>query len=99
MNLVFTIIAISSIVFVMMFLSTDGNYYLKYTFSAPFLSHYSALINSKSYTLNQSLLDNGCDFLNLCDHVGSKLSGVLLPANNDIIDISYLNSYLELPFP
>lgn len=99
MNLVFTFIAISSIVFMMMFLSTDRNYYLKYTFSAPFLSRHSALIDSKGYTSNQTLLNNGCDFLNLCDYVGSKLSGVLLPTTNNIIDISYLNSYLELPFP
>ncbi len=98
MNLISKFIAISSIAFVII-LSTDG-YYLKYTFSEPFSSQYSDFVNSKSYKPNQTSLNTGCDFLNLCgNYVGNKFSGVLLPINNNIIDISYLNSYLELPFP
>jgi hypothetical protein len=100
MNLISAFVAISSIVFMMIFLSTDGYYYLKYIFSSPFSSQYSTLIDSKSYTSNQTSLNTECDFLNLCgDHIGNKLSGALLPTNNNIVDISYLNSYLELPFP
>jgi hypothetical protein len=100
MNLVSTFIAVSSIVFMMVFLSTDGFYYLKYTFSESVSNPYSALITSKSYTSNQTSLDTGCDFLNLCgNYVANKLSGALSHVNNDVIDISYLNSFLELPFP
>jgi hypothetical protein len=99
MNLVFTFMVFSFFMYMVMFLSIDGNYYLKYAFSASFSNHYPALIDSKSYTSNRTLSNNDCDFLNLCDHIGSKLSGILLPTNNNIIDISYLKSYLELPFP
>ncbi len=98
MNLISKFMAIFSIVFVII-LSTDG-YYLKYTFSEPFSNQYSTYVDSNSYKPNQTSLNTGCDFLNLCgNYVGSKLSGVFLPATTNIIDISYLDSYLELPFP
>ena len=88
----------SSIVF-MMIVSTNDSY-LKYTFSEPFSSQYSDYINFKSYKPNQTSLNTGCDFLNLCGNYGdNKLNGLLLPANNNIIDISYIGTFLQLPFP
>ncbi len=98
MNLIFKSIAISSIVFVMI-LSPD-NHYLKYIFSESFSSHYPTSFYSNSFKSNQTSLDTGCDFLNLCGkNIDNKLSEVSLSFNNKIVDISYLNSYLQLPFP
>ncbi len=98
MNLIFKYIAISSIVFVMI-LSAD-NQYLKYIFSESFSSHNPASSYSNSFKLNQTSLDASCDFLNLCGkNIDNKLNEVSLSFNNKIVDISYLNSYLQLPFP
>ncbi|MEJ7641335.1 MAG: hypothetical protein WKF36_03965 [Candidatus Nitrosocosmicus sp.] len=94
----FKFIAISSLVFVMI-LSPD-DHYLKYIFSESFSSHYSAYFYSNGSKSNQTSIDTGCDFLNLCGkNIDSELSEVSLSFNNKIVDISYLNSYLQLPFP
>jgi hypothetical protein len=98
MNLIFKYIAICSIVFVVI-LSPD-NHYLKYIFSESFSSHNPASFYSNSFESNQSSVDTGCDFLNLCGkNIDTKLNEVSLSFNNKIVDISYLNSYLQLPFP
>ena len=98
MNLIFKSIAICSVVFVM-FLSAE-NHYPKYIFSESFSSHDPASFYSNSFKSNQTSLDTGCDFLNLCgNNIDNKLSEVSLSFNNKIVDISYTNSYLQLPFP
>ncbi len=98
MNLIFKFITISSIVFVLI-LSAD-NLNLKYIFSQSFSSHYSTNLHSSNSKSNQTSVDTGCDFLNLCGkNIGNELSEVSLSFNNKIVDISYLNSYLDLPFP
>ena len=99
MNLIFQFIAVFSIVFVMV-LSTD-HHYLKYIFSESFSSHYSTNFYSNNYfKSNQTSLDTGCDFLNLCGkNIDNELGDVSLSFNNKIVDISYLTSILELPFP
>jgi hypothetical protein len=91
-------IAVSFIAFIIT-VSTDNDI-LKYIFSESFSSQYSTYFHSNNPKLNQTSLDAGCDFLNLCGkHVDNKLSEISLPFNNKIVDISYLNFYLELPFP
>ncbi len=98
MKLIFKSIAIYSIVFVMI-LSPD-NISLKYIFSESFSSPNPASFYSNSFKSNQTPLDTGCDFLNLCGkNIDNKLNEVSLSFNNKIVDISYLNSYLQLPFP
>ena len=98
MNLIFKSIAISSIFFVTI-LSAD-NHYVKYIFSESFSSHNPASFYSNSFKSNQTSMDTGCDFLNLCGkNIDNKLNEVSLSFNNKIVDISYLNSYLQLPFP
>lgn len=98
MNLIFKSVAILFIVFVVI-LSAD-NQYLKYIFSESFSSHNPASYNSNSFKSNQTSMDTGCDFLNLCGkNIDNKLNEVSLSFNNKIVDISYLNSYLQLPFP
>ncbi len=99
MDLIFKFIAISSIAFVMVLYS--DNHYLKYIFSESFTSHYSAANSySNSFKSNQTSLDTGCDFLNLCGkNIDNKLNDVSLSFNDKIVDISYLNFYMELPFP
>jgi hypothetical protein len=98
MNLIFKSIAICSVVFVM-FLSAE-NQYPKYIFSSSFSSHSPASFYSNSFESNQTSIDTGCDFLNLCGkNIDNDLNEVSLSFNNEIVDISYLNSYLQLPFP
>ncbi len=98
MNLISKSVAICSIVLVII-LSAD-NQYLKYIFSESFSGHNPASFYSISFKSNQTSLDTGCDFLNLCGkHLDNKLNEVSLSFNNKIVDISYLNSYLQLPFP
>ena len=98
MILIFKSIAVSSIVF-MLLLSADNDY-MKYIFSESFSSHNPASFYSNSFKSNQTPLDTGCDFLNLCGkNIDNKLNEVSLSFNNKIVDISYLNSYLQLPFP
>ena len=98
MRLIFKSIAVSSIVF-MMILSAD-NHYIKYILSESFSSHNPASFYSNSLKSNQTSIDTGCDFLNLCGkHIDNELGEVSLSFNNKIVDISYLNSYLQLPFP
>ncbi len=88
----------SSIAF-MIILSTD-DYYFKYTFSESFSNQqYSDYIYPRNSISNQTSLNDGCDFLNLCgNYLDNKLS-VNLPFNNKIVEVSYIDSYLKLPFP
>ncbi len=99
MNLIFKFVTIFSIAFVII-LSTD-DYYLKYIFSESFSTQYSTIyFHSNNFKSNQTSSDTGCDFLNLCGkNVDNALRGVSLPFNNKVVDISYLDSFLELPFP
>jgi hypothetical protein len=98
MDLIFRSITFASFAFVII-LSTDG-YNLKYIFSESIPSQYSVDFNSNNFIPNQTSLNTGCDFLNLCGkNVDHKLSESSLPFNNKIVDISYLTSFLELPFP
>ncbi len=96
--MIFKFIIIFSVAF-MMIISTN-NYYVKYTFSKSFSNQYSIYVNSKSYKPNQTSINTGCDFLNLCGNYGdNKLRGSLQSTNNNIVDISYIGIYLQLPFP
>ena len=87
MNLIFKSIAICSVVFVM-FLFTE-NHYPKYIFSESFSSHNPASSYSNSFKSNQTSIDTGCDFLNLCGkNIDNDLNEVSLSFNNKIVDIS-----------
>jgi hypothetical protein len=98
MILIFKSIAVSSIVF-MLLLSADNDY-MKYIFSESFSSDNPASFYSNIFKSNQTSIESGCDFLNLCGkNIDNKLNEVSLSFNNKIVDISYLNSYLQLPFP
>lgn len=99
MYLIFKLTILSSIAFVII-LSIDA-YDLKYIYSESFSSQqYSDYLNSKDSILNQTSLNSGCDFLNLCgNYAESKISAVNLPFNNKIVDVSYIDSNLKLPFP
>ncbi len=84
----------------MIILSTD-DYYFKYTFSESFSNQqYSDYIYPRNSISNQTSLNDGCDFLNLCGkYTENKLSETNLNFNSKIVDVSYLNSYIKLPFP
>ncbi|MGN6558928.1 MAG: hypothetical protein ACTHJ2_00215 [Candidatus Nitrosocosmicus sp.] len=70
-------------------------YYINYIFSEPGIAQ--NLLHSK---LNKNLTNTGCDFLNLCDeHINTKLNGISLSTDNNVIDISFFNSFIDLPFP
>jgi nanoRNase/pAp phosphatase (c-di-AMP/oligoRNAs hydrolase) len=98
MNRISKFIGISSIFFVI-FISTN-EYYLKYTFSEYFPSQYPVYVYSKSYKSNQTSLNTDCDFLNLCgNYQDNKLTVLLQSTNNNILDISYIGTYIKLPFP
>jgi hypothetical protein len=98
MDLIFKYITVASIAFVII-LSADG-YNLNYTFSESIPSTYSVYSHSNNFIPNQTSLNTGCDFLNLCGKaVDNKFGEASLPFNNKIVDISYLNSFIELPFP
>jgi hypothetical protein len=98
MNLISKSVAISSVAF-MIILSTDG-LSLKYTFSDSFSDQYSTFVQSKVPKPNQNLSNTSCDFLNLCGkHYDNELSGAGFSFNSKIVDISYYDSYLKLPFP
>jgi hypothetical protein len=97
MNRISKFIGISSIFFVI-FISTN-EYYLKYTFSEYFPSQYPIYVYSKSYKSNQTSLNTDCDFLNLCGNYQDNKLTVLLQSTNNILDISYIGTYIKLPFP
>lgn len=98
MNTISSYVTILSIFFLAILLIS--NYYIKYIFSEPFISQHLIYSNSKNDNSNKNLTDTECDFLNLCDnHSNVKVNGILLPKDNNVIDISYISSYLELPFP
>jgi hypothetical protein len=91
------------VIFYIVFLTTSSifHYYIKYIYSesVPF-----GLLQGKSHQKkpieNKTLINTGCDFLNLCnDHQSNKINGVSLSSDKKIIDISYYNSYIPLPFP
>jgi hypothetical protein len=99
MKMITKSIAISSIAFVVVILSTDG-LSLNNTFSESFLDQSSSYVQSKFSKPNQTLSNTGCDFLNLCGkYLDNGLSGAGFSFNNKIVDISYYGSYLKLPFP
>ena len=82
-------------------ISSTFHYYIKYIYSEPF-PLYKLQVNAhpKSSIENKTLINTGCDFLNLCnDHQGNRIQGVSLPTDTKIIDISHYNSYISLPFP
>ncbi|MDQ4073393.1 MAG: hypothetical protein M3162_03710 [Thermoproteota archaeon] len=66
-------------------------------------------ISSASYPKNNiaafndttDTFDKNCDFLNLCgdSKINEKLTGIISPFNNKIVDISFADTYVELPFP
>jgi hypothetical protein len=90
-----TILSISSLAILLI-----SNYYINYIFSETISSQDIIESNSKKDIENKTLINTGCDFLNLCDEQSnSKLNGISLPKDNNIIDISFFKSYLELPFP
>ena len=82
-------------------ISSTFHYYIKYVYSESFpLNQLQANSHPKSSQENKTLINTGCDFLNLCnDHQSNKINGVLLSSDTKIIDISHYNSYILLPFP
>jgi len=91
------------VIFYIVLLTTSSifHYYIKYIYSESVLL---GLLQGKSHQKNpienKTLINTGCDFLNLCnDHQSNKINGVLLSSDKKIIDISYYNSYIPLPFP
>ncbi len=89
-----TLLAIcaSSLLFV---LTLNGSF-LNFTYSeSPVASDYY----NQKYDINQTL-HNKCDFLNLCNGDGAKISSGISPTvNKGIVDISYLKIDIDLPFP
>ncbi len=79
-----------------------------YTNSLPLNVTFSE-ISSDSYYRNNiaasndtaDTFDKNCDFLNLCgdNNMNEKLTGIISPFNNRIVDISFADIYVELPFP
>ena len=54
----------------------------------------------KDYKSNQTSPNTDCDFLNLCgNYQDNKLTVLLQSTNNNILDISYIGTYIKLPFP
>jgi len=82
-------------------ISSTFHYYIKYVYSESFpLNQLQAYSHPKSSQENETLINTGCDFLNLCnDHQSNRIKGVSLSSDTKIIDISYYNSYIPLPFP
>ena len=81
--------------------SSTFHYYIKFIYSESVsFNSIQAKSQSKSSMENKTLINTGCDFLNLCnDHQSNKIKGISLPSDTKIIDISYYNSYITLPFP
>jgi hypothetical protein len=75
-------------------------YCINYIFSEPIIAQKLLHPTLNENIENKTLTNTGCDFLNLCDeHISTKLNGISLPMNNNVIDISFFNSYIDLPFP
>ncbi len=97
MNLL-SISLITSLVFLMIFMS-DGFFFLPHVFSESSSNPYSALLKSQNIVQNETV-NTGCDFLNLCsNYIAHKISNSFLVPEDNVIDASYLTSYLNLPFP
>lgn len=80
------------------FVST-GFYILPHVFSELSSNPYTALLKSSRAVQNESI-NTGCDFLNLCNnYIAHTISNSFLVSEDKVIDASYLNSYLNLPFP
>jgi hypothetical protein len=88
----FLIICASSLLLI---LTLNGSF-LNFTYSeSPVASDYYIKKNDINQTLH-----NKCDFLNLCNGDGAKISSELSsPINKGIVDISYLKIDIDLPFP
>jgi hypothetical protein len=98
MNIISAQIAILSISSLAILLIS--NYYINYIFSETIVSQDIINSNLKKNIENKTLMNTGCDFLNLCDEQSnSKLNGISFPKDNNIIDISFFKSHIELPFP
>lgn len=72
------------------------SHYFEYTYSEEFF------VNHDQY--NRMMDDNksqsDCDFLNLCSsHINKIMSDVSSPYAHKIVDISYVDLYVDLPFP
>ncbi len=82
-------------------ISSTFHYYIKYVYSESVpLNHIQVDSHSKSSMENKTLINTDCDFLNLCnDHQGNRIKGISLSSDTKMIDISYYNSYIPLPFP
>ena len=82
-------------------ISSTIHYYIKYIYSeSATLNQLQGKPYPKSSIENKTLINTGCDFLNLCnDHQSNIIKGLSLSGDTKIIDISYYNSYLPLPFP
>jgi hypothetical protein len=72
---------------------------LNFTFSE--ISSASYYKNSVASSNTTDTFDKNCDFLNLCgdNNISDKLTGITSPFNNKIVDISFADTYVELPFP
>ena len=85
-------------VFMIMFVLT-GFYFLPHVFSEFSSNPYTSLLKSGSQVQNETI-NTGCDFLNLCkNYIVHKIGNSFLVSGDKVIDASYLNSYLNLPFP
>jgi hypothetical protein len=80
----------------LLFVLTLNGSFLNFTYSeSPVASDYYI----QKYGINHTL-HNNCDFLNLCNGDGAKISSGISPTvNKGIVDISYLKIDIDLPFP
>lgn len=86
------VVCVSSLLLI---LTLDGPF-LNYTYSE---SQVPSDYSIKKNNLNQTL-HSKCDFLNLCNGDGAKISSeISYPLNKGIVDISYLKIDIDLPFP
>ncbi len=73
---------------------------LNVTFSEiSFASYYRSDIAASNGTIDT--FDKNCDFLNLCgdNNINEKITGIISPFNNKIVDISFADTHVNLPFP
>jgi hypothetical protein len=82
-------------------ISSTFHYYIKYIYSESVpINQLQGKLYAKGSIENKTLINTGCDFLNLCnDHQSNIIKGISLSSDTKIIDVSYYNSYIPLPFP
>lgn len=82
------------------FAITVGFSYTGHYFEDTYSEEYLLTSNKYSSIKDIGGSQNDCDFLNLCSsHINKIVSDVSSPYINKVVDMSYVDLYVNLPFP